>query len=113
MKKVILGLAFSIVCAFGLEDEEIIVAVTNGIMLGICAEREELIANSKVGDKQAKQAAFVKRFEMCRKIILKSQPKRYNKEDMQLVAEFLNYGLGLGRKFGESVLYDDLEVFSK
>ena len=54
MKKVILGLAFYIVCAFGLENEEIIVAVTNGIMLGICAEREELIAKWAT-NKQNKQ----------------------------------------------------------
>ena len=122
MKKVILGLAFSIVCAFGLEKEQMIVEFSNGMMLGVCAAGEQAIANMRINNgMDAKTAAefWAKAFKVCNEAILPLQPtkKSYkNKKELQAADTIFNGGIKTGKEKATEIIeyaMDELDYISK
>ena len=76
MKKVILGLAFSIVCAFGLEMEEALEALTNGMMMGFCGASEEVAIALRLQngmDKEKATNSSIERLKICEELTLKQK----------------------------------------
>lgn len=120
MKKVIFGLAFSIVCAFGLGKEQMIVEFSNGMMLGVCAAREQAILNMRINNgMDAKIAAELsaKALKVCSEPIPRPTKKSYkNKKELQAANTIFNGGIEIGQeKATELIGYvmDELDHISK
>ena len=123
MKKVIFGLAFSIVCAFGLGKEKMIVEFSNGMMLGVCLAREQAIANMRINNgMDAKIAAELsaKAIKVCGEAISPLQPtkKSYkNKKELLRAADaIVNEGIKFGQEETTKIIgyiMDGLDHISK
>lgn len=122
MKKVILGLAFSIVCAFGLEKEQMIREFSSGMILGVCAAREQAIADMRINNgMDAKTAAelIAKDLKVCSQAIFPWRPtkKSYkNKKELQAADAIFEGGIKVGQEKATKLIeyaMDELDYISK
>lgn len=102
MKKIVYSLAFSAICVFGLESEEVLEAMTNGIMMGVCAGGEETATQIRIAKGiDMEKAIDVERLKMCGKVTLEEPlaNRKYSKSKKEEWGAIYEKGIKVGKDF--------------
>ncbi|BDB67418.1 hypothetical protein Hc94105_1641 [Helicobacter cinaedi] len=108
MRKTIFGLMISTMCVFGLESEEVLEAMTNGIMMGICGGGEEIATQIRIAKGiDTEKAIDIERLKMCGKVTLEKPlaNRKYSKSKKEEWSAIYEEGM----KVGKEVFHDLME----
>ncbi|BDB65536.1 hypothetical protein T36_2015 [Helicobacter cinaedi] len=108
MKKTILGLMISTMCAFGLEKEEALEAFTNGMMMGICGASAEVAIGWRLQDGMDMEKATnssIERLKICGELTFKIKESiAKSKSKKRKWNTFYEEGMEIGKEAFEDTI---------